>query len=321
MMKTKTQKLAITGMLFAIGIILPFATAHGLGMSGGVLLPMHIPVFICGLLCGPLFGGLCGLFLPIINSFLTGMPPMYPMMPIMACELATYGLISGLLYYKTPLRTKKIGVYVAMLVAMVAGRVVYGLVAHLLLLINPDLQLATVWVAIVTGLPGIIVQIILVPAILFVVQGIFYRENINAIKSAKNLILDGKATCVVVKNQQIITIESGAGIKPIITMHENGQLAGAMVVDKIIGKATAMILVLGGATACYGLTMSQVAVEFLKSHGVKVKYDLLVKNIINRKGDGICPMEETVANVDSPEEALTALKNKLEELKNNIQSQ
>ena len=102
-MQSKTQKLTTLGLLLALGIILPFATAHGIGVSGGILLPMHIPVFICGFLCGPLFGALCGVVLPIINSLLTNMPPLYPMMPIMVCELTVYGFVSGLLYHKTPL--------------------------------------------------------------------------------------------------------------------------------------------------------------------------------------------------------------------------
>jgi len=316
---TRTQKLTVTGMLFAIGIILPFATAHGLGMSGGVLLPMHIPVFICGLLCGPWYGLFCGIFLPVINSLLTGMPPIYPLMPIMVCELATYGLISGIFYHKTPLKNKKIGVYVAMLIAMICGRVVYGLVFHFLLLLNPALKVATVWVAIATGVPGIIVQLLLVPAVVFATCGFFRRENTTAIKSAKNLIKESKATCVVIKKGEIINVESGNGISPIIALYEKGLFKESMVVDKIIGKAAAMIMVLGGVKSCYGITMSQCAVDFLKTNGVKVKYDECVKNIINRKGDGICPMEQTVQEINSPQQAYEALKAKLKEFSQNKQ--
>ena len=92
MLVNKNQKLAITGLLLAIGIILPFATAHGIGIPGTVLLPMHIPVLLCGLLCGPAYGSGLGLVLPILNSLLTGMPVLYPMAPIMTAELCVTDL-------------------------------------------------------------------------------------------------------------------------------------------------------------------------------------------------------------------------------------
>ena len=85
----KTKKLTLAGMLLALGIILPFATSHGIGVPGNILLPMHIPVYLCGLLCGPLYGALCGLVLPLLNSVLTGMPVIYPMMPLMTVEMET----------------------------------------------------------------------------------------------------------------------------------------------------------------------------------------------------------------------------------------
>ena len=129
-LRTKTERLTVTGMLIAVGIILPFATSHGFGLPGNVLLPMHIPVFICGLLCGPLFGTAAGILLPLLNCILTGMPAPYPNMPLMICELCVYGLISGLLFCKTPLGKRKIGVYVSLLSAMICGRAAYGLAFH-----------------------------------------------------------------------------------------------------------------------------------------------------------------------------------------------
>ena len=152
MLKRKTEKLALTGMLMGVGILLPLATAHGLGLPGTVLLPMHIPVLLCGLVCGPLYGAVCGLLLPILNCALTGMPVLYPMMPIMAMELLTYGLVSGLMLHKTPIGRWKFGVYPAMLIAMVCGRVAYGLTFWVLLMISGQLKVLTVWGAIATGL-------------------------------------------------------------------------------------------------------------------------------------------------------------------------
>ena len=242
------------------------------------------------------------------------MPVIYPMMPLMTVELTTYGLVTGLLFHKTPLGKYKLGTYASLIAAMLCGRAAYGGALSLLLLIDTDVKAAGMWVAFVTGIPGIVVQLLLVPGVVFATEGILKMHKKNAGVSAKNLIKNEKATCVVIKNDKILNIETGRGVKPVIALYEQGILSGASVVDKIIGKAAAMVLVLGGVKSCYGLTMSQAAVDYLKSHGVAVEYDTLTEHIINRKGDGICPMEQTVAEIDDPAEALVALKNKIAEL-------
>lgn len=314
-LKTKNEKIAITGMLFATGILLPFATSHGLGLAGNVLLPMHIPVFICGFLCGPFYGGLCGFLLPIINSLLTGMPVLYPMMPIMAGELLTYGLVSGLLYGKTKLGKIRFGIYPALLGAMLCGRVVYGLVFQGLFLMNGTLKALTVWSAIVTGVPGIVIQFLLIPPIiLFLRQGHKKGEQ-NAVRSAVNLISEGTASCVVIKGNMIVRTANGRGIGPVIKLYEDGVLEDAFIVDKIVGKAAAMVFTLAGVKACYGVTISRTALQWLKEHGVYAEYENCVDAIVNRRGDGICPMEMTVKLIDDEEAALAALKKKMEELK------
>ena len=311
----KTKKLTLAGMLLALGIILPYATSHGIGVPGNVLLPMHIPVFLCGLLCGPLYGTLCGLVLPLLNSILTGMPAIYPTMPLMTVELTAYGLVAGILSCKTGLGKYKLGTYVSLIAAMLCGRAAYGGALSLLLLIDTEAKAAGVWAAFITGIPGIIVQLLLIPAIVFSMEGILKLQKKNAVASAKNLIAQQKATCVVIKNHKILNIETGRGVAPVIALYEQGMLSGAVVVDKIIGKAAAMVLVLGGVKSCYGLTMSQSAAEYLRAHGVAVEYDTLTEHIINRKGDGICPMEQTVAEIDDPAQALGALKEKIAELR------
>ena len=312
----KTQVLVLAGMLLALGVVLPYVTAHGIGIPGNILLPMHIPVFLCGLLCGPLYGSACGLLLPLLNSVLTGgsMPPVYPTMPMMMCELCVYGLVSGLLYCKTGLGKRKIGVYVSMIVAMICGRAAYGGALSMLVLMDTNVKAIGVWASFVTGLPGVIVQILLVPTLVFTTEGIFKLQKSNAFASAKNLIKQQKATCVVIKQGKILSVESGRGVCPVISLYEQGMLQDATVVDKIIGKAAAMVLVLGGVRACYGETMSRAALEFLNAHGVRAEYGTLTDRIINRQGDGICPMEQTVAEIDDPATALEALKAKVAEL-------
>ena len=315
-MKTKNEKIAVTGMLLALGILLPFATSHGFGIPGPVLLPMHIPVLLCGFVCGPVYGGVCGLVLPVLNSFLTGMPTMYPMMPIMAGELLTYGVVSGLLYGKTKLKKVKFGIYPALLGAMVSGRVVYGLIFQLLLLVSGQLKALTVGAAVITGVPGILIQFLLLPPVILALRYRRKRASESAIRSAINLISEGTASCVVLKDNTIVKTQCDRGIGPVIRLYESGILKDAFVVDKIIGKAAAMVMTLGGVKGCYGVTMSASAVAWLKAHQVSVQYETCVEAIINRKGDGICPMEQTVKEIEDEETALVALKEKIAELRN-----
>lgn len=317
MIKTKTQKLTLTGMLMAVGILLPFATAHGLGLPGTVLLPMHIPVLICGFLCGPLYGAVCGLLLPILNCVLTGMPAPYPMMPIMAMELLTYGAVSGLLLHKTPLGRWKFGVYPAMLAAMICGRAAYGLTFGLLLIISGSIKALTVWAAIAAGLPGIVIQLLLVPPVVLAARRNRGPRTCAATQSAIHLIEQSTAACVIIKKGVIERTEMGRGIGPVLKLYDEGVLKDAYVVDKIIGKAAAMILTEGGATACYALTMSRAAYDWLTNHGVKASYRDCVDVIINRAGDGMCPMEETVLNIDNAEEGIEAVRHKRAELMKN----
>lgn len=315
-LKTKNEKIAMTGMLFAAGILLPFAASHGLGISGNVLLPMHIPVFLCGFLCGPLYGALCGVLLPVINSVLTGMPVLYPMVPIMSGELFAYGMVSGLLYGKTRLGKMRFGVYPALLGAMLCGRAVYGLVFQVLLFLGGAMKALTVWSAIITGLPGIIIQFLLIPpVILFFRQG-HKKGETNAVRSAINLISEGTVSCVIIKENMIVRTGHGQGIGPVIRLYEDGALKDALAVDKIVGKAAAMIFTLGGVKACYGLTISAAALQWLREHGVYTEYEKCVEAIINRAGDGICPMERAVQEIEDEKEALAAVKKKMEELKN-----
>lgn len=169
MIPNKTQRLTVAGLLLALGIILPYATAHGFGIPGTLLLPMHIPVLLCGFLCGPLYGMLCGMALPPLNTLLTGMPAPFPMLPIMFFELTVYGLVSGLLFTKTPLGQKKFGIYAALPLTMLSGRIAYAITFYILLLTVGKLKALAVTAAITTGLPGIVIQLLIIPPILFLI--------------------------------------------------------------------------------------------------------------------------------------------------------
>ena len=158
----QVHKLIYAALFLAIAIVLPFLTGQ-IPEIGSMLCPMHIPVLLCGFLCGWPWGLAVGFIAPLLRSVLFGMPPMFPGAVAMAFELATYGAVSGLLYPR--LKKKPWGVYAALLVAMVCGRVVWGIVRLLLSGIkgSPFTWAAFLSGAITTAIPGIILQIVLIP--------------------------------------------------------------------------------------------------------------------------------------------------------------
>lgn len=158
-MKLNVKNLVTTAMLIAVGLILP-TFFHAFPGGGPAALPMHLPVLICGMVCGPIYGAVCGFILPLLSSF-TGMPPL-PVAFTMAFELCTYGLVTGLLY-----RTFKQNIYVSLIGGMLCGRVVSGVANAILMgVMGKPYGLNTFLTAsFVTGLPGIVIQLIAVPLI------------------------------------------------------------------------------------------------------------------------------------------------------------
>ena len=150
--------LAYTALLIALGVLLPMIF-HQIGIAGKVFLPMHFPVIIAGFLLGPLSGVLVGFFSPALSFLLTGMPP-FPLVLAMVPELMTYGTVSGWLHERLEL-----DVWIALPVAIVTGRVVLGLAWWVLfhILELPVPPVVFVIGGLVTGLPGIIGQLVLIP--------------------------------------------------------------------------------------------------------------------------------------------------------------
>ena len=137
-------------------------------------------------------------------------------------------------------------------------------------------------------------------------------------EAAKRMVAEGKADCVVIRGGRIFS-EQGRGVAPLLEFHDHreaGFLRGATVVDKVIGRAAAMIAVSGGASRVHGETMSEDAKTMLESRGIAVSYGTLVPHILNADKSGLCPLEQAVAGLDDPEQALTALRKRIEELKN-----
>jgi uncharacterized membrane protein len=146
-------------VLIAAGVLLPMLF-HASGVAGSVFLPMHIPVLLAGLLLGPSAGAFVGIITPICSSLLTGMPPLFPSLPIMIPELAVYGLVGGIL---RPNR----GVFVAMFTAMLAGRLVAGIMVWFMaqLIALPWTPWAYVNASVLKGAPGILLQLLFIPVV------------------------------------------------------------------------------------------------------------------------------------------------------------
>lgn len=122
-------------------------------------------------------------------------------------------------------------------------------------------------------------------------------------------------TCRIVRGEEEIYRSTERGIAPLIAIVDGGiDVAGAVACDKIVGKAAALLYVLTGVGAVHAGVLGKAAARLFDENGIAYTYETLTENIINRKGDGVCPMEETVRDVDSPAAAYTALKQKLRDM-------
>ena len=139
----------------------------------------------------------------------------------------------------------------------------------------------------------------------------------KALKKARALIKKGSVSCVAIKNEEIIHTADGRGVSPLIALLDASPelLKGSLIVDRIIGKAAAMVLTCGGAGAVYGLTMSVAAEDYLASRGIGAQYDNLIETITNRAGDGVCPLERSVFDIDDANEGLARLRETMAELR------
>ena len=164
----KTKKLVLSALFVALGVLLPMVF-HFVPNAGAIFLPMHIPLLLCGLVCGWPYGLSCGILAPLLSSLLTSMPPA-AVLPGMLCELAVYGAASGLIFRFV--RTKKMfaNIYLALTGAMLAGRVVSGALNGLIFRAGQYSLQAWVAASFVTALPGIIIQLVLIPALVFALQ-------------------------------------------------------------------------------------------------------------------------------------------------------
>lgn len=173
--KTNVRMLTVSAICLALCMVLPFLTGQ-IPQIGSALCPMHIPVLLCGFFCGPLYAGAVGAIAPILRFALFGMPPLFPTGIAMCFELLTYGVVASVLYRRLP--RKKSSIYLALIAAMLCGRVVWGIVQAILLGATGS---AFTWAAFIAGaftnaIPGIIVHIVLIPVIVMAAEKTLARS-------------------------------------------------------------------------------------------------------------------------------------------------
>lgn len=168
-MNTNVKKLTYSALLLAMAYVLPFLTAN-IPEIGSMLCPMHIPVLLCGFVCGPWWGLTVGAAAPLLRSLTIHMPPLYPAAASMAFELAVYGLVTGILYRVFPKKVQY--TYLSLVISMIAGRLVWG-AARLVMagISNSEFGLAAFWSgAVTTAIPGIVLQIVLIPVLVYALE-------------------------------------------------------------------------------------------------------------------------------------------------------
>ena len=169
-MKNKYAKsLVLSALFLSLAYVLPFFTGN-IPQVGSMLLPMHIPVLLCGFFCGAPWGAAVGLVAPVMRSMLTGgFPPMFPTAIAMAFELATYGFICGYISRRLPQNVRS--VYTALIAAMISGRIVWGMAMALMTLAGDKFTLAAfIAGAFINAIPGIVLQLVAVPATVLAAQ-------------------------------------------------------------------------------------------------------------------------------------------------------
>lgn len=168
-MENKLQKMILSALFLALAYVMPFLTGQ-IPEIGAMLCPMHIPILVCGFVCGWQWGLAVGFIAPLFRSLILGMPSLFPVAVCMAFELLTYGAVSGLMYKILP--KKKLYIYCSLIIAMIVGRIVWGIAMLVCMGINGDgFGLTAFWAgAITNAIPGIVLQIVLIPAIIMLLE-------------------------------------------------------------------------------------------------------------------------------------------------------
>lgn len=165
----KLIKMILAALFLALAYVMPFLTGQ-IPEIGSMLCPMHIPVLLCGFICGWQWGLVVGFVAPLFRSLILTMPPLFPTAVCMAFELAAYGALAGILYKKFP--RKKLCIYVSLLISMLVGRLVWGIAMFVCFGIKGGSFTLTAFLAgaFTNAVPGITVQILLIPIIVMLLE-------------------------------------------------------------------------------------------------------------------------------------------------------
>lgn len=168
-MKRSTQQLVFAALCLAAGIALPFVTGQ-IPFIGNLLLPMHIPVFVCAFCSTKYYATTVGFALPLLRSMLFGVPSFFPNAVAMAIELAIYALVASIIYQAIGKRTVS-AIYISMLPAMLIGRVAWGIARFLMLGFSSQPFTLPYFAAeaFVNAFPGIVLQLIVVPVLVMLI--------------------------------------------------------------------------------------------------------------------------------------------------------
>ena len=162
---SNVKKSIITAVCIALCYVIPLMF-HGIQNAGNIFCPMHIPVFICGLICGWQYGLLCGIAGPALSSALSGMPPV-AILPSMMVELSAYGTAAGLMMKLVRTKSTYADLYISLIVAIVCGRVLAGLAKALIFARGSYSMSAWIAGSVVTSWPGTVIQLVFIPTIVF----------------------------------------------------------------------------------------------------------------------------------------------------------
>ena len=164
-MKKQTLNVTLAAFFMAMGLVLPFFTGQ-LSSFGNMLLPMHIPVFLCSYICGWQYGLFIGAVTPFFRSFLFSMPKLYPNAVVMACELAVYGFAAGFIY-KSIKKKSIVTCYASLVSAMLLGRLVWGAVKSLVFGLAGNSFTFYMFLSggFIEAVPGVVFQLIFIPMV------------------------------------------------------------------------------------------------------------------------------------------------------------
>lgn len=300
------KKISIYFILLILGAVLPFLLETGLNLSENMFLLMHIPVFLIGLTYGSFLGILSGIIIPALYIVFRLDFENIIMLPFMAVPLLCYGGVSGFLYLK-----KKKNIYYSMGISVIVGRILYVILFLVYKIAFKKFDGENVFLNLVYGLPGILIQFALVP----VFSSMIYKKiNLVSKKILENglkSIEDETMEFMLIRNNRTVLRLEKQSIREIVKLYdeEPSFYRDAVVILKNLGKDTAIILALGGAKAVYAKNISHLGLDTIKQNKIFLKYES-VKDLWHD------PFEKHLMEITNPAEGYLKIKSNIEASEN-----